>query len=89
MENIVFACEANNNRLSILECPYTEHEELSIEYDESFVILSYAYSLMGAFVSVMCIRRLHAVREIKWFLMLSIISGISLGEQYGQCILLE
>ena len=61
------------------ECPYEPDEILSVKWESSFIFLSYVYAMMGAYLTVMCIRRLFNVRDFKWFLALSTIAGLGLG----------
>ena len=61
------------------ECPYEPDEILSVKWEASFIFLSYVYAMMGAYLTVMCIRRLFNVRDFKWFLALSTIAGLGLG----------
>ena len=77
----VFACLPDDPRANaVSECPYEEGEELTVQWDASFIFLSYAYALMGSYLAVMCIRRLFHVRDFKWFCALSLIAGYHLVE---------
>jgi NO-binding membrane sensor protein with MHYT domain len=75
----IFICAEENTLERLTFCPYKLGDNLPYTMHPGFVLLSVAYAIMGACVTVMVLKRLQRCRSKNYYWTFVLLGGISLG----------